>query len=411
MSGSQSQMGGSPPGSGTDPSMEDILASIRRILSEEDNHAAKSGPSANGHAMAEDSPGRMPPEPVQPQDVLLLDNSMLVRDAPPRMETPKPPPYYGGGSIPAPPVVTPFAAPVMAPPMGQPVMAEAPPPPIVRAPEPPAFQPPPPVFTREQPPTPPMPDTRDTDPWHQSAIRPAPMMPAPVMPSQVVPAPVAQPMAEDPAPYAEIEHRPAPSFTPPPQAEFFHREPPQAEPAYREPAYHEPPPVYHPPVQAEPVREAPVYQPPVHFEPVWEEPVYEPPAYHAPAEPVQHAPVHLEPAPVYQPPEPVSAFRAPEVPANTASPSSESSPMSATLSAPPVASHETTAAAAGSISNLVRALSTDRAAQIASNGPTVADIVREEMRPMLKAWLDNNLPTMVEKLVRAEIDRVVRGSR
>ncbi len=28
------------------------------------------------------------------------------------------------------------------------------------------------------------------------------------------------------------------------------------------------------------------------------------------------------------------------------------------------------------------------------------------MRPMLQEWLDNNLPTLVEKLVREEIERV-----
>jgi hypothetical protein len=30
---------------------------------------------------------------------------------------------------------------------------------------------------------------------------------------------------------------------------------------------------------------------------------------------------------------------------------------------------------------------------------------------MLKAWLDDNLPVMVERLVRAEIERVSRGPR
>ncbi len=30
---------------------------------------------------------------------------------------------------------------------------------------------------------------------------------------------------------------------------------------------------------------------------------------------------------------------------------------------------------------------------------------------MLKDWLDDNLPTMVERLVRAEIERVARGGR
>jgi cell pole-organizing protein PopZ len=31
------------------------------------------------------------------------------------------------------------------------------------------------------------------------------------------------------------------------------------------------------------------------------------------------------------------------------------------------------------------------------------------LRPMLKVWLDDNLPGLVERLVRAEIERVSRG--
>ena len=38
-------------------------------------------------------------------------------------------------------------------------------------------------------------------------------------------------------------------------------------------------------------------------------------------------------------------------------------------------------------------------------------LVTELLRPMLQEWLDNNLPTIVEKLVRAEIERVARGRR
>ena len=38
-------------------------------------------------------------------------------------------------------------------------------------------------------------------------------------------------------------------------------------------------------------------------------------------------------------------------------------------------------------------------------------IARDTLRPMLKAWLDENLPSMVERLVRAEIERVARGGR
>ncbi|HEX8663949.1 MAG TPA: DUF2497 domain-containing protein [Beijerinckiaceae bacterium] len=48
---------------------------------------------------------------------------------------------------------------------------------------------------------------------------------------------------------------------------------------------------------------------------------------------------------------------------------------------------------------------------LSSNTRTLEDLVREMLRPMLKNWLDDNLPTMVERLVRAEIERVARGGR
>jgi uncharacterized protein len=37
---------------------------------------------------------------------------------------------------------------------------------------------------------------------------------------------------------------------------------------------------------------------------------------------------------------------------------------------------------------------------------TLEDLTRELLRPMLKTWLDENLPTIVDRLVRAEIERV-----
>jgi hypothetical protein len=39
---------------------------------------------------------------------------------------------------------------------------------------------------------------------------------------------------------------------------------------------------------------------------------------------------------------------------------------------------------------------------------TLEELVQEMLRPMLKAWLDQNLPTVVEDLVRQEIERVSR---
>jgi cell pole-organizing protein PopZ len=45
--------------------------------------------------------------------------------------------------------------------------------------------------------------------------------------------------------------------------------------------------------------------------------------------------------------------------------------------------------------------------RVHSGGPTLEDVVRAEIRPLLKTWLDVNLPPLVERLVRAEIERVV----
>lgn len=44
-------------------------------------------------------------------------------------------------------------------------------------------------------------------------------------------------------------------------------------------------------------------------------------------------------------------------------------------------------------------------------GLTLEGIVREMLRPMLKQWLDENLPSIVEEKVQAEIERVARRRR
>ena len=43
---------------------------------------------------------------------------------------------------------------------------------------------------------------------------------------------------------------------------------------------------------------------------------------------------------------------------------------------------------------------------LVENVRTLQDLVQEMLRPMLKSWLDDNLPTLVERLVRAEIERL-----
>ena len=45
---------------------------------------------------------------------------------------------------------------------------------------------------------------------------------------------------------------------------------------------------------------------------------------------------------------------------------------------------------------------------LSANARTLEDLVKDMLRPMLKSWLDQNLPVMVERLVRQEIERVVR---
>ena len=70
---------------------------------------------------------------------------------------------------------------------------------------------------------------------------------------------------------------------------------------------------------------------------------------------------------------------------------------------------ETTAAAAGMLSGLVAAV--DRAhggSVLGDANRTIEDLVKEVMRPMVKDWLDENLPGLTERLVRREIERLAR---
>lgn len=68
---------------------------------------------------------------------------------------------------------------------------------------------------------------------------------------------------------------------------------------------------------------------------------------------------------------------------------------------------EPAALAAAAVGSLVKRLASERGTLVHHGGPTIEDLVREEIRPLLKAWLDANLPGLVERLVRAEIERVL----
>jgi cell pole-organizing protein PopZ len=68
---------------------------------------------------------------------------------------------------------------------------------------------------------------------------------------------------------------------------------------------------------------------------------------------------------------------------------------------------ESEAAAAASVGTLLRTLTAERTTEVHRGGPTIEDLVREGIRPLLKSWLDVHLPPLVERAVRAEIERIV----
>jgi len=127
-----------------------------------------------------------------------------------------------------------------------------------------------------------------------------------------------------------------------------------------------------------------------------------------------HAPVHddvfvldrsmliEEPLPM-TPPEPES----PGAPV-AAAPLAYSPLDAGELPAPPLLAPETEAAAGASLGALARAVSA-RQVPVYRGGPTLEDMVRDELRPLVKEWLDAHLAPMVERMVRAEIDRVAKA--
>ena len=64
-------------------------------------------------------------------------------------------------------------------------------------------------------------------------------------------------------------------------------------------------------------------------------------------------------------------------------------------------SHETSAAVGSAFNTLTQAVRKQ-------NSQTLEDLVREILRPRLETWLDDNLPGLVERMVRTEIERIAR---
>jgi cell pole-organizing protein PopZ len=62
------------------------------------------------------------------------------------------------------------------------------------------------------------------------------------------------------------------------------------------------------------------------------------------------------------------------------------------------------------LSDLAREIVRQKAFGLGNSSLTLEDLVRELLRPILKEWLDQNLPYMIERIVKKEIERMVNRS-
>ena len=86
----------------------------------------------------------------------------------------------------------------------------------------------------------------------------------------------------------------------------------------------------------------------------------------------------------------------------------DTGPIARPMPAPPASDYQGLISNA-TVSAVDSAFNTLAHTVLGNNARTLEDLVKEMLRPMLKGWLDDNLPTMVERIVRAEIERVSRG--
>ncbi len=142
-------------------------------------------------------------------------------------------------------------------------------------------------------------------------------------------------------------------------------------------------------------------------------PAASPPGAATASAPLGPEPLQLTEAMLVQPPPSPASF-APEPPAMASPPPPPPGPppgppLAAPSAGPaePLVAPAVVAATTAAVGQLLRTVAQERAAQVSRSGPTIEDVVREEIRPILKDWLDAHLPPLVERLVRAEIERVV----
>jgi cell pole-organizing protein PopZ len=112
-------------------------------------------------------------------------------------------------------------------------------------------------------------------------------------------------------------------------------------------------------------------------------------------------------------PEPAPSFRtidgAPDVVFADRPPESPRAIEEPRRQAPPPAAPDSGLISSATVSAVDSAFNSLAYTVIGQNARTLEDLVKEMLRPLLKSWLDDNLPGMVERIVRAEIERVSRG--
>lgn len=59
------------------------------------------------------------------------------------------------------------------------------------------------------------------------------------------------------------------------------------------------------------------------------------------------------------------------------------------------------------LADLARAILSQRELQVGGSDITLEGMVRQMMKPLLSEWLDQNLPYLIERLVKKEIDRMI----
>jgi len=101
--------------------------------------------------------------------------------------------------------------------------------------------------------------------------------------------------------------------------------------------------------------------------------------------------------------------RRPVAPPPPIAPSPMPAPPAPATFAPPPPAPERPLISASTVAAVDSAFNTLAQTIIGQNARTLEDLVKEMLRPMLKSWLDDNLPSIVDRIVRAEIERVSRG--